>query len=159
MDSLEDLAARTLEGLERHEWNVGTAESLTGGMICSTLVDIPGASQVVKGAVVAYAADVKIATLGVSADLIAEKGTVNPDVARQMAEGAASALDCEVAIAATGVAGPGPAEGCQPGDVHLAVRTPRGMWHRHLSLSGNRDEIRRDTVREALNLIIEALEW
>ena len=67
---------------------VATAESLTGGLVCATLVDVPGASDVVRGGVVAYLAETKIDVLGVDADLIERAGTVDADVAAQMAEGA-----------------------------------------------------------------------
>lgn len=138
---------------------MGTAESLTGGMICSVLVDVPGASAVVKGAIVAYTEEVKIQVLGARAQTIAEHTAVSPEMAREMASGAARSLRCDVAISSTGVAGPGPADGSQAGTVHLAVHTPRGLYHRRVQLAGDRSEVRQQATRAALQLVMESLEW
>ena len=90
---------------------VASAESLTAGLVSAAIADTPGASVVLRGAIVAYAADVKVALLGVPASVVAEAGTVDPRVARAMAEGARLRLGATWGISTTGVAGPGPAEG------------------------------------------------
>ncbi len=90
---------------------IGAAESLTGGLVTAALTTVPGASAVVRGGIVAYAADVKNQLLGVDADLLARVGTVHPDVAVAMARGVRERLGAAVGVATTGVAGPEPADG------------------------------------------------
>ncbi|GAA3547850.1 competence protein [Aeromicrobium flavum] len=143
-------AADVVAALRAAGQTVATAESLTGGLVCATLVDVPGASDVVRGAVVAYQPDVKTAVLGVDADLIAREGTVNPAVAEQLALGVRDRLGATWGLGTTGVAGPGPSEGHPPGTVHLAVAGPDGVVSRRLELSGDRDAVRRSAVRAVL---------
>ncbi|MBA4608709.1 CinA family protein [Aeromicrobium sp. Marseille-Q0843] len=129
---------------------VATAESLTGGLVCATLVEVPGASWVVRGGVVAYQPDVKSALLGVAPDLIASHGTVNAPVAEQLAVGARTRLDATWGLGTTGVAGPGPAEDRPAGTVFVAVAGPDGVTSRRLDLSGDRDDVRRSAVHAVL---------
>ncbi|MET0467529.1 MAG: CinA family protein [Aeromicrobium sp.] len=129
---------------------VAMAESLTGGLVCATLVDVPGASDVVRGAVVAYQPDVKSGLLGVEAELIAEHGTVNSEVAEQLAAGARARLDATWGLGTTGVAGPGPAEGRPAGTVFVAVAGPDGVTSRRLDVPGAREDVRRAAVRAVL---------
>lgn len=129
---------------------VATAESLTGGLVCATLVDVAGASRVVRGGVVAYQPDVKTALLGVDADLIARSGTVNPEVAVQLAAAARTRLGATWGLGTTGVAGPGPAEGQPAGTVYVAVAGPDGVVARRLDVPGARDVVRRAAVRAVL---------
>ena len=103
----EELVSRLIA----HGWTVAVAESLTGGLVVSSLVSVPGASATVRGGIVAYATALKHTLLGVDAALLAAQGAVHPDVARQMAEGVrgTAAIDgraADVGIATTGVAGP-----------------------------------------------------
>jgi nicotinamide-nucleotide amidase len=117
-----EVVARLLE----RGWTVAVAESLTGGLVVSALVSVPGASAVVRGAVVAYASDLKAALLDVDVDLLAEQGAVHPEVARQMARGVAARLGADVGVSTTGVAGPDPQDGRPVGEVHVAVCGPDG---------------------------------
>ncbi len=154
----DDTDARALlEALGARGWTVGTAESLTAGLVVSTLVRVPGASSVVRGGIAAYATDLKRTLLGVDADLLAEHGAVDAQVARQMALGAVRTLGADVGIATTGVAGPDPQDGQPVGRVHIAVATPEGVSHRTLDLEGDRDDIRRATVGHALALCASVL--
>lgn len=146
-------AAEVIEGLRARGWSIGTAESLTGGLVCAELTAVPGASAVVRGGVVAYATGVKASVLGVEEALLADKGAVDPGVAAQLAEGAARVLGCDVGVGTTGVAGPEPADGQPVGTVHVAVRTPTAMVVESLALTGDRDEIRRATVTAVLDLV------
>ncbi|MDE0545899.1 CinA family protein [Microbacterium sp. C7(2022)] len=148
------LAESALRALQARGWTVGTAESLTGGLVVASLVDVPGASASVRGGIVAYATDVKASALGVDASLLAAHGPVHPDVARQLAEGARSALGVDVGIATTGVAGPEPQGGRAVGTVFVAVVTPEAAAVRELALTGDRAEIRHAAVREALELCV-----
>jgi nicotinamide-nucleotide amidase len=136
---------------------IGTAESLTGGLVAAALTSVSGASAVFRGGIVAYCADLKAALLGVPGDLLDRVGTVDRDVAVAMADGARQRLAAAVGVATTGVAGPDPVDDHPVGTVHIAVSLGTGVLHRQLRLAGGRAEIRRDTVSAALNLIISAL--
>ena len=89
---------------------VATAESLTGGGLVARLVDVPGASHVVRGGACTYAVDTKCSVLGVSSDRLALTGPVDEQVARQMAEGTRRLFGASMGLSTTGVAGPGPAD-------------------------------------------------
>ena len=136
---------------------VAAAESLTGGLVCATLVSVPGASEVVRGGVVAYAAELKTSLLGVDALLIADRGTVDGEVAAAMAVGVRDRLGATYGLATTGVAGPDPSEGKPAGTVHIAVAGPDGVTSRLLDLPGDRDEVRQGTVAALLSLLVARL--
>jgi nicotinamide-nucleotide amidase len=150
-------AVDAVEALRAQGATVATAESLTGGLVCATLVGVPGASDVVRGGVVAYAADVKTSALGVPASLVAERGTVDPDVAAAMASGVRDRLGATYGLSTTGVAGPGPSEGKPAGTVHVAVAGPDGVRTRQLQLSGDRHAIRTGTVDALLSWLVATL--
>ncbi|CAB4566408.1 MAG: nicotinamide-nucleotide amidohydrolase family protein [Actinobacteria bacterium] len=139
---------------------LGCAESLTGGLVASALVDIPGASAVFKGSLVAYDLMVKHDLLGVSAALLAEKGAVNSDVASAMAEGAQAALGVDFAVSTTGVAGPDPdpVSGAKPGLFFVALAGGElGTMVREVQVEGDRAEIRSAARRAALLALYDAL--
>ena len=117
-------AAGLVFALGEHGQTVAVAESLTGGMLCSALVEVPGASAVVRGGVVAYATELKHRLLGVDAGLLAAHGPVDPEVAAQMAHGVRELLGADWGLATTGVAGPGPQDGIAAGTVYVAVAGP-----------------------------------
>ena len=145
-------ARRLLEGLASRGRSLGTAESLTGGLVAATLVSAPGASRVFAGAVVAYDAAVKIDVLGVDAALVRRVGTVDDEVARQMAAGARRVLGVDVALATTGVAGPGPSEGHPAGTVWVACAGPQGVPARRHLVSGDRATVRARAAAAAIAL-------
>lgn len=153
----DTLAARAISALRNAGATVATAESLTGGLVCATLVGVPGASDVVRGGVVAYAPAVKSELLGVDAALIAANGTVDAGVAAQMAVGARDRLGATYGLSTTGVAGPDPSEGKPAGTVHVAVAGPEGVTTRLLDLSGDRDSIRTGTVDALLSWLVARL--
>ncbi|MFD6175756.1 MULTISPECIES: CinA family protein [unclassified Isoptericola] len=153
---MDVLARDVLDGARARGWTLGAAESLTGGLVVATLVDVPGASAVVRGGVVAYATDVKGSVLGVDRALLARRGAVDPDVAAQMAAGVRRVLAADVGLATTGVAGPDPQDGHAPGEVHVAVSTPAGDRVRRLDLPGDRPAVRAAAVRAVLELALEA---
>lgn len=161
-----ELAARLLARLRRRGWQVGVAESLTGGLVAASLVAVPGASASLRGAIVAYTLDVKHALLGVDAALLKREGAVHPDVARQMADGVRRALrpglnaaetEVQMGIATTGVAGPDSPDGQPVGTVHVSVSTPQGTTVASLRLAGSRDEIRAGAVEAALSLALTSV--
>jgi nicotinamide-nucleotide amidase len=137
--------------------SVAVAESLTGGLVAAALTSIPGASVVVRGGIIAYATELKTALLGVPADLLASRGPVDPRVAAAMAAGVRARLGASYGVSTTGVAGPGPAEGKPAGTVFVAVDGPSGLVGKGLQLAGDRRQIRIETVRSVLSLLVSAL--
>ena|SRR5215472_2168037 len=150
----DELAAKAIDLLTRRGETIATAESLTGGLVAAALTTVPGSSAVYRGGIVAYARDVKASLLAVPAVLLETVGTIHPDVAAAMAAGARQRLSAAVGVATTGVAGPDAAEGHPVGTVHVAVSTQAGTVHRALALRGDRDQIRNETVRQALELLL-----
>lgn len=150
-------AAEAVAALLAAGATVAAAESLTGGLVCATLVSVPGASDVVRGGVVAYAPELKTTLLGVDARLIAERGTVDAEVARRMAVAARERLSATYGISTTGVAGPDPSEGKPVGTVHIAVAGPDGVVTEELKLAGDRDSIRSQTVAALLSRLVATL--
>jgi nicotinamide-nucleotide amidase len=131
-----------------------TAESCTGGLVAARLTDVPGASDVVLGGVVAYADRVKESELAVPRALLDAHGAVSAEVAAAMARGARERLDADVAVAVTGVAGPGGGTPEKPvGLVHFHVETPFGAEGSSFSFPGDRDSIRRRSAVAALHLV------
>ena len=135
---------------------VATAESLTAGLVSATLADTPGVSAILRGGAVTYATDAKASVLGVDADLLASGGPVQEEVALQMANGALALFGAELAVATTGVAGPGPSDGVPAGTVVIAAVAAGGQGlARTLTLEGDRASVRWRTVTEALRILYE----
>lgn len=132
---------------------VAVAESLTGGAVGAALTTVPGVSATFRGAVVAYATELKSSLLGVDAALLEEAGAVHPDVAAQMALGVRERLGATFGLATTGVAGPDPQDGRPTGEVHVAVAGPGGVRRRSLLLPGDRAAVRAAAVDAALELL------
>jgi nicotinamide-nucleotide amidase len=155
-------AAQVVALLEERGLTIAVAESLTGGLLASALIDVPGASAVVNGGVVAYNTELKHSLLGVDAKLLAENGPVDPEVARQMAGNVRDRLmvggrPADVGLATTGVAGPESQDGQPVGTVFLGIAIGAQLCAIRLSLSGSRADIRSATVREALTNLLEFL--
>ncbi|QCB93939.1 CinA family protein [Cellulomonas shaoxiangyii] len=150
-------APHLLDLLAARGWTLAVAESLTGGQVTATLVDVPGASAVLRGGVVAYATDLKASVLGVEAALLAARGPVDAGVARAMADGVRARLAADVGLATTGVAGPGAQDGHPPGTVHVAVGTPAGTVARSLRIGGDRAAVRAGATAAVLELAVEVL--
>ena len=146
------VAKALLQAAADHGVTLAIAESLTGGQVSSSLVEVSGASRVLVGTVVAYATRIKAQLLGVDAAHRERTGPVDRDVALQMADGVRRLLGADVGLATTGVAGPGPADGHPAGTVHVAVVAPWGQRHRELHLGGDRSQIRCATVMEVCEL-------
>ena len=154
----EARAAQLLTRLGRTGRSLAVAESLTAGMLAAALVDVPGASSVFRGGVVAYATDLKATLLGVDAALLDAHGAVHPEVAAQMAIGVRLRLRADVGVSTTGVAGPDPQDGQAPGTVYVAVDVRGGLSQvRALRLEGDRAAVRIATVREALTLALDCV--
>jgi nicotinamide-nucleotide amidase len=145
-DTIETAVAAQLElrGL-----SLGLAESLTGGLVASRLVSVPGASEWFRGSVVSYASEVKVDVLGVP-----EGPVVTLDAARAMAEGARRVLGADVGLALTGVAGPDDQEGRPPGTVFVGLALPgRDAEALEVHLPGDRERVRQYAAISALDLL------
>ncbi len=143
--------------IERHE-TFATAESLTGGLVAATVVEIPGVSAVYRGGFVVYATELKHTLAGVPKALLDERGPVDPDVAAALATGARERCGADWGLATTGVAGPDPQDGKPVGLVYVAVAGPAGPVVRELKLAGNRAAIRTESVTSALQLLADCLQ-
>jgi nicotinamide-nucleotide amidase len=137
---------------------LAVAESLTGGLLGATVTEVPGASVVFRGGVTAYATALKGELLGVPADLLARVGAVDAGVADAMAVGVRRLLRADWGLSTTGVAGPTPQDGSPVGTVFVGCAGPDGTVVRRLALHGDRDEIRRQSVVAALDLLLEQVE-
>jgi nicotinamide-nucleotide amidase len=154
-----ELARRVLGACERRGWHLATAESCTGGLIIGCLTEIPGSSSVVVRGYVTYDNRAKTEVLGVPTSLFERVGAVSEEVGRAMAEGALARAGVDLAIAVTGIAGPGGATPTKPvGLVHLAVaRDGAPTLHTHAVFPGDRAAIRLASVDAALELALRAL--
>jgi len=154
-----ELARRLLGACERRGWHLATAESCTGGLIIACLTEIPGSSSVVERGYVTYDNRAKAEVLGVPAALFERVGAVSEEVARAMAQGARDRAGVDLALAVTGIAGPGGATPTKPvGLVHLAVaRSGAPTLHTHAVFPGDRAAIRLASVDAALGLALRAL--
>ncbi|MGS2590795.1 CinA family protein [Streptomyces hebeiensis] len=151
-------AARVLAALRARGATLAVAESLTGGLVAAELTAVPGASRAFRGSVTAYATDLKREILGVDGALLDERGAVDAEVARQMAAGVRRALGATWGVATTGVAGPEPQDGRPVGTVYVAVAGPEGREKVNaLRLNGGRTDIRKESVRSVLALLLGEL--
>lgn len=157
---LTDQATRLLQSLREAKLVMATAESCTGGLIAGALTEIAGSSDVVDRGFVTYSNEAKSECLGVPSEMIEEHGAVSEEVARAMAKGAVHRSRASIAVAVTGVAGPGGGSDEKPvGLVHVAVaRSGRDTLHKRLELGDiGRSQVRVETVREALALLAKAI--
>ncbi|MEU6452066.1 CinA family protein [Streptomyces sp. NPDC046979] len=158
-------AAEVVRLLTVRRETLAVAESLTGGMVASEITSVPGASRAFRGSVTAYATELKREILGVDASLLAARGAVDAQVAAQMAAGARRILGADWGIATTGVAGPDAQDGQPVGTVFVAVDGPSGAGEgsacggkvQALRLNGDRAEIRMESVRSVLALLLREL--
>ncbi len=162
---MNHLATEVLRLLTVRGETLAVAESLTGGLVAAEITAAPGASKAFRGSVTAYATDVKRDILGVDGTLLADRGAVDPRVAAQMAAGVRKALGADWGLATTGVAGPEPQDGQPVGTVYVAVDGPfeqvsgelGGGKVASLRLNGDRAEIRMESVRSVLGLLLKEL--
>ncbi len=157
--ALTEAATRLLERCKAAGVMIATAESCTGGLIAGTLTEIAGSSAVVERGFVTYSNEAKQEVLGVPGALISNVGAVSAEVAAAMVQGALRHARADLAVAVTGIAGPGGGSADKPvGLVYLAVAR-RGAEPRveRQVFAGDRSAIREATVRRALALLEEAL--
>jgi nicotinamide-nucleotide amidase len=150
-EGIEVVVARKLSGASL---TLATAESCTAGMLGALITSVPGASVFYRGGVVAYSDEIKREWLGVPAGTIAEHGAVSEETAIAMARGARERARADLALAITGIAGPGGGSPGKPvGLVHIALATSSGVTARRLDLPGDRESIRLRSCRAALDLL------
>lgn len=143
---LEFLAGKTL----------ATAESCTGGGIGEAITAVPGASEVYKGGIISYCNAVKRDILHVEEEILEKYGAVSAPVAEAMAIGARNALESDVAVSVTGLAGPSADEFGNPvGTVFVGYADERHVTSRHFLFAGDREQVRRQAIFAALKLILE----
>jgi nicotinamide-nucleotide amidase len=159
-DDVQDLAAAVIAAAAVRGWTVATAESCTGGLVVGALTGVAGSSAVVDRGFVTYSNAAKSALLGVEPALIALQGAVSEAVARAMATGARERAGTDLAVAITGVAGPGGGTADKPvGRVHFACASPSGVEHEVRSFGEiGREAVRLASVRLALTMLIRACE-
>lgn len=150
-------AKQLLAQLEANSRTLALAESLTGGALADAFVQVPGASKVLRGSIVAYATDLKHTLLGVDENLLQEFGPVDPDVAKQMALGACLRLGANVGVATTGVAGPDAQGGKPVGLVFIAVAIDSEAHVFEFRFEGDRASIRAQAVDAAISSLSQAL--
>lgn len=164
LQELAPKAERVLEAARARGVRIATAESCTGGMIGAAITAVPGSSDVLEGGIISYAYEVKERSLGVSHESLAEVGAVSEEVALQMAAGARERLlpgfddQHALAVAVTGVAGPGQSESKPAGTVWIAVAGRGGAEARCMHFEGGRDSVRAQTVDAALDMLLRRLE-
>lgn len=152
---LAALALRLGRALLVHGWRVAAAESCTGGWIAKVLTDVPGSSQWFAGGVVAYSNEVKRDVLGVAPALLDAHGAVSEPVVRAMADGARGRLGADLAVAVSGIAGPGGGTADKPvGTVWLAWSAGPAASAEHALYGGDREAVRRQSVARALEGLI-----
>lgn len=164
------LVSDAIDQARRLGLSIAVAESLTGGLLASRIVEVPGASDVFVGGVVSYHADLKSSLLDVDTEVLDLGGAVQELVAKQMARGVRrlcvtrisgelEARPADIALSTTGVAGPAadPDTGQPPGTVWIAVSSSRGERAEQFLFSGNRQEIRDACVEQALRMLVDEL--
>ena len=152
---MQEEIARAL--LER-KWWIATAESCTGGLLAHTLTNIPGSSAYFKGGVVSYSNEVKMKVLGVKRETLEQYGAVSEQTAREMAEGVKNLMEVDVAVATTGIAGPGGGTPEKPvGLVYIGLATPEGVEVKRFLFNGDRLYNKEQFCNAALNMVLEYL--
>jgi nicotinamide-nucleotide amidase len=149
-------AQSIIEKLKARGETLAVAESLTGGGLGHALTQVPGASEVFIGGVIAYTSDVKINILGVQSATIDQRTVVSEEVALEMAQGAMEKLGATWAIATTGIAGPGDYMGIREGTVWIAICGPICQTL-HLTLDSGRDGVRQGAISSALGTFARIL--
>lgn len=151
----EQFVLKSLSGAGQ---TLATAESCAGGLIAHRITNVPGASEVFLGGIIAYSNTVKTALLGVPEELLIAHGAVSEPVARAMAEGACRRLGSDWSVAVTGIAGPGGGTPEKPvGLVYVAVHGPRVSEVHRVRFQGDRESIKQQTAEAALRILREYL--
>lgn len=145
--------------LRRKGLTIAIAESLTGGMICDRVTNVPGSSDYFMGGIVAYSNDSKVRHLGVPKEKIEKYGAASKEVARSMAHGVRQAFSTNIGLSTTGIAGPTGGTPKKPvGLVFIGLAKGKKTYVRRLNLKGTRREIKEKTSENALRFLIEFID-
>jgi PncC family amidohydrolase len=146
------------ELLRGRRLKLATAESCTGGLIADRLTDIPGSSDYFLGGFVAYAYEAKVAALGVSWDTLRAYGAVSRETVLEMARGARKALGADLAVAVSGIAGPGGGLPNKPvGTTWFGLVAVDGEWAQHFRFEGDRLQNKSSSAEAALQMLVDYL--
>ncbi|WP_163272751.1 CinA family protein [Chelativorans alearense] len=160
MSDVEMLARRVLQACEERGLMIATAESCTGGMIAAAITDLAGASNVLERGFVTYSNEAKVEMLGVSPQTLGAHGAVSEETALEMAAGALAHSRADITVSVTGIAGPGGGTAQKPVGLvwfGLAVKGKEPRAQKRQFTSGERAQVRRDSVATALGLVLEAV--
>lgn len=152
-----ELASSLIKKLEEKNLTIAVAESLTGGLVAASLTEIPGASKVFKGSITGYVDEIKQNVLNVKNESITKFTSISEQVALEMAINVRKIMKSDIGISTTGVAGPEKSAGFAPGLVFVAISIGDHNMCQKLELTGDRTEIRNQTVQEILQLTLSRL--
>lgn len=157
---MEQPVENMLGGLmRRRKRTLATAESCTGGLVADRITNVTGSSEYFRGGIVAYANEAKVALLGVSWDMLRTHGAVSREVVMEMARGARVALDVDIAVSVSGIAGPGGGLPGKPvGTTWVGLSTEDGDWARKFIWEGDRLQNKALSADAALQLVLDYLE-
>lgn len=145
--------------LSQRKLKIAAAESCTGGLVSSRITDTSGSSAYFMGGIVAYSYEAKVALLNVAWDTLNTKGAVSPETVLEMARGAVKALEVDIAVSVSGIAGPGGGTDEKPvGTTWIGLVTPDGEWTRHFVWDGDREQNKQYSSDAALQLVLDYLE-
>jgi PncC family amidohydrolase len=145
--------------LQERGWKLVLAESCTGGLLGSRITDVPGSSEYFLAGVVAYAYEAKVALLGVSWDTLNTKGAVSRETVLEMARGVRNAMQANIAISISGIAGPGGGTPEKPvGTTWIGLITDEGEWAKLFYFSGDREQNKSFAAEAALQLLLDYLQ-
>lgn len=154
-ENADRLEKKAVELVKKLGMNISTAESCTGGMIASRLIDVPGVSEVFREGIVSYSNDAKMKRLGVKKETLEKYGAVSEETAREMVIG----LDSDIAIATTGIAGPDGGTPEKPvGLVYIGIRVKNDIYIEKRFFNGDRMKIRERAVSQSLFSLIKILD-
>ncbi|MDI6864492.1 CinA family protein [Thermodesulfovibrio yellowstonii] len=156
MHFLNSIAFNIIKKLIQTGKTLSTAESCTGGLIASSITDIPGASKVFIGGMVVYATEMKLRLLGVAKEVL-DYGVISSQMAEEMALKIRLLTGSDYSIATTGNLGPDVMEGKPKGLIYIAIATPEKVYIKELKLQGDRQSNKTEATEEALKLFLELL--
>lgn len=147
------------KSLSERKLKLALAESCTGGLLSSRITDVPGSSEYFTGGIVAYSYEAKATLLGVSWDTLNTKGAVSKETVLEMARGVRKALQSDIAVSVSGIAGPSGGTAEKPiGTTWIALVAPGGEWAHHFVWDGNRIQNKQYSCDAALQLLLDYLE-
>jgi nicotinamide-nucleotide amidase len=154
---MNELAKKIIRALNDRGHTLSIAESVTGGLVAAAITEIPGASKVFSGSIVAYSALAKREELDIPQELLNQYSLVSPEVAFAMAKGVQGRFETDWAISTTGAAGPDPLDGAPVGLICCAIIGPDTVLELAIELNGSREEIRRGAVTALLSELARIL--